>query len=94
MEKWLEYAGFGTWHSDRGEVSSRANAEIDRWYLTVAAVCPSVEDAVDDAVTVAIMAQAVIDHHYAASDCGEWRRLIEAIRAAAAALEEIDDLPE
>lgn len=81
---------------DDGREATLADGEVD-WSdeSVIELVCPSIEDAVDDPATVAIMVQAVIDHHHAASDCGEWRRLIEAMRAAAAALDDIDldDLP-
>jgi hypothetical protein len=52
--------------------------------------CPSIEDAIEAPERVAEMAQAVIDHHAAKSDCGAWQKLIESIRGAAEALEQID----
>ena len=57
--------------------------------------CPSIEDALEHPALVAEMVQAIIDHHHPESDCTAWRRLIESIRTAAAALEDIDldDLP-
>lgn len=57
--------------------------------------CPDIEDAMDEPPMVAEMAAAVISYHHPESPCRKWRELIEQIRAAAEALEDIDidDLP-
>lgn len=52
--------------------------------------CPSEDDAIAYPAVAAEMARAVIDHHGAESDKAEWLALIQRIRAAAEAFEDID----
>lgn len=52
--------------------------------------CPDLDDAMEDPALVAEMAKAVIAHHGEESDRAAWKSLIETIRAAATALEDID----
>lgn len=51
---------------------------------------PSADDAVERPALVAEMARSVVDYHGPCSDRAAWRRLIEQIREAAEALEDID----
>lgn len=51
---------------------------------------PEIEDALAHPELVAAMAQSVIDYHGPESDRAEWKKLIESIRAAAEAVEDID----
>lgn len=71
----------GGTHSRLGDWSDNSVVRVE---------CPSIDDALEHPAIVAEMAQAVIDHHHVESDCGEWRMLIESIRNAAEALEDID----
>lgn len=64
-----------------GEWSDESEVEL---------ACPTIEDALEHPAIVAEMAQAVIDHHGPCSDRAAWKRLIESIRAAAEALEDVD----
>lgn len=56
----------------------------------VCIACPDIEDAIERPALVAEMAQAVIDYHGPESDRDAWKKLIEQIREAAKALEDID----
>lgn len=52
--------------------------------------CPDMDDAMEYPETVALMAQAVIDHHDYESSV-EWKALIRAMKEAAEAVEDIDE---
>lgn len=56
----------------------------------VALECPDFDDAMEHPDTVALMAQAVIDHHGACSNRVEWKKIIVAMKEAAEAVEDID----
>lgn len=52
--------------------------------------CPTADEALEQPVLVAEMAQAVIDYHGPESDRKAWRSLLEQIKAAAEAFDDID----
>lgn len=49
----------------------------------------------DEPALVAEMAKAVVRYHHPESPCGEWRKLVERVRAVGEALADLDinDLP-
>lgn len=75
-------------HTDIGGCQYRIGDWSDESVIEL--VCPTVEDALEHPAEVAEMAQAVIDYHGPESDCKEWADLIDSIKTAAEALDEID----
>lgn len=73
------------------DIAGCAYAEGDWSHGSVVRIeVPEIEDAIQYPEIAAMMAQSVADHHSPKSDGAAWRKLVEAIRTAAEAMEDVE----